>query len=77
MFESVVMPLSKGLKYIPTKKIEQILDDPYLRGNSGEGREYHEDKEELQAILWERQNREQEQNFKEQEQLWEAYQDEH
>jgi len=42
---------------LPTKKIEQILNESYYRGNDGEGKDYHNHIDELQSILWERQNK--------------------
>ena len=50
----------KNLKYIPTWKIEDILNDPYCRGI--DGADYEPYKEELQQILWERQNKKGEEN---------------
>lgn len=41
-----------NLKYIPTKKIKEILAEPYCRGI--DGAEYEEVKEELENILWAR-----------------------
>lgn len=40
---------------LPTKKIQQILNEPYLRGNDGEGNDYHRYEDELKQILWARQ----------------------
>lgn len=42
------------LKYIPTKKIKEILNDPYTRGI--DGRDYEPFKEILENILYERDN---------------------
>ena len=40
------------LKYIPTKTIKTILNENYTRGTNGH--DYEEVKEELEAILWQR-----------------------
>ena len=45
-----------NLKYIPTWKIKEILNEPYCRGI--DGKDYEPVKEELQQILWERQSKE-------------------
>jgi hypothetical protein len=42
---------------LPTKKIVQILNEPYLRGNDGEGADYGKYESELQSILWQRQSK--------------------
>ena len=42
-------------KYIPTKKLTEILDDPYTRGSNG--RDYEPVRHELEQVLWERENR--------------------
>lgn len=51
----------KNLKYIPTWKIEEILNDEYCRGI--DGKDYEPVKEELEAILWERQNKAEESKY--------------
>jgi len=51
---------------LPTKKIVQILNEPYLRGNDGEGADYGKYESELQSILWQRQSKQWEQTMKEQ-----------
>lgn len=45
----------RNLKFIPTWKIIEILDEPYNRGVNG--KDYGPVKEELEQIVWERQNR--------------------
>ena len=50
------------IKYWTTKKIEEVLSDPY--GRSEIGTDFEELLPELQAELWERQNREAEKRFK-------------
>jgi hypothetical protein len=47
-----------NLKYIPTKKLNDILNSHHTTGI--DGADYGPVKEELQAILWERLNRENE-----------------
>jgi hypothetical protein len=51
---------------LSTKKIVQILNEPYLRGNDGEGADYGKYESELQSILWQRQSKQWEQTMKEQ-----------
>ena len=51
----------KNLKYIPTWKIIDILDEPYTRGVNG--KDYEPVREELEAILWKRQTRNFEKNI--------------
>jgi hypothetical protein len=63
----------KNLKYIPTKKIVEILDSNYCMGVNG--REYSDVKEELEQILWERQNRIAEQQMIEMEKQWQEYEE--
>ena len=46
----------KNLKYIPTWKIREILNDPYTRGI--DGADYEQVRPELEQILWEREDRE-------------------
>jgi len=48
----------KNLKYIPTWKIKEILNDPYCRGI--DGADYQPYKDELEQILWNRLNKENE-----------------
>lgn len=45
----------KNLKYIPTKKLREILDSHHCVGTTG--KDYFPVKEELEQILWERQSR--------------------
>jgi hypothetical protein len=47
------------LKYIPSKTIKRILDDPYTRGAGGEGKDYQHVKNELLRILWDREAKQQ------------------
>jgi predicted RNase H-like nuclease (RuvC/YqgF family) len=42
---------------LSTKKIQQILNEPYLRGNDGEGGDCHKYESELKSILWARQSK--------------------
>jgi hypothetical protein len=42
---------------LSTKKIVQILNEPYLRGNDGEGADYGRYEDELKSILWQRQSK--------------------
>ncbi len=51
---------------LPTKKIQQILNEPYLRSNDGEGADYGKYESELQSILWQRQAKQWETMMKEQ-----------
>jgi hypothetical protein len=51
----------KNLKYIPTWKIIEILNEPYTRGVNG--KDYEPVREELEAILWKRQTRNFEKNI--------------
>lgn len=53
------------LKYIPTAKIKEILDENYNRGSTG--KDYEENVPELERILWSRQDREMERLIKERE----------
>ena len=39
-------------KNIPTKTLENILNDPYTRGKNGH--DYESDRVEIESILWER-----------------------
>jgi hypothetical protein len=45
----------RNLKFIPTWKIQEILDEPYNRGVNG--KDYGPVKEELEQILWKRQGK--------------------
>lgn len=45
----------KNLKYIPTKKLEEILNSNHCTGVNGA--DYEPVKHELEQILWERQSR--------------------
>ena len=57
----------KNLKYIPTKKLQEILNEPYCRGQDGV--DYGPYLEELQQILWQRLTKLDEQELKELEEL--------
>lgn len=46
----------KNLKYIPTKKLQEILNDNHTCGTNG--KDYGPVKHELEQILWERQSKE-------------------
>jgi len=50
--------MAKKVKYLSTKKIKEILSDPFTRSNSGEDYEFL--KEDLQEILWAREQLERE-----------------
>lgn len=45
----------KNLKYIPTKKLKEILDSHHCTGINGA--DYEPVKHELEQILWERESR--------------------
>jgi len=53
--------MMKQLKFIPTWKIKEILEDPYCRGV--DGKDYEPYKSELQAILWDRLEKESDRTF--------------
>lgn len=53
------------LKHIPTAKIKEILEENYNRGSTG--RDYEQNVDELQRILWERQDKELEKQIKQRE----------
>jgi len=61
----------KNLKYIPTWKIKEILDSNYTKGING--RDYGPMKEEMEAILWERQSKVFDINMKKQENELQEY----
>ena len=61
----------KNLKYIPTKKLQEILDSNHCTGI--DGADYEPVREELEQILWERQNRQADAEMKKMEKEWEAY----
>ena len=49
---------------LPTTKIKQILNESYLRGNDGEGKDYGKYEDELKSILWQRQAKQYEKESK-------------
>lgn len=51
-----------NLKHIPTAKLKQIIDSHHVTGTTGA--DYWDLKDELEAVLWERLNRENEKIFK-------------
>ena len=53
------------VRCIPTKTIKEILNENYTRGKNG--KDYGNYREELQAELWERQNKEADLEVKERE----------
>ena len=58
----------KLLNRIPTKRIKEILNENYCRGVNGA--EYEDCKEELQHIIWEREDREIERQVEERQQYY-------
>ena len=63
----------KNLKHIPTKKLQEILESNHCTGIYGA--DYEPVKEELEQILWERQNRLMEAEMKKMEKDWKAYEE--
>jgi hypothetical protein len=51
-----------NIKYIPTWKIKEILEEPYCRGI--DGKDYMPLKEELQNELWKRESKKSESAYK-------------
>ncbi len=45
----------KNFEYWSIKKLQEVLDEPYCRGY--QGHDYYPYKEEMQQILWEKQNK--------------------
>lgn len=47
--------ITMQVKYLSTKMLKEILDDaPYFRGNGGEGKDYTDYADEIEATYYER-----------------------